>query len=396
MSAKLLRSREIATALALATAATACGSSSFRGASAKGDGPAVISQGEVTGPNGQNQEGRTNGPGTPGSSGGNNSGGGDNGGGDGTIPEPEKVANPCTGADHEVLILDFKSGWFSGDGGDFFQKIVNGVCGGQVRISYIHFTMLTTQTNLTPTELAQVAHCAIRTTELKGLQVKVRECDSFSSFAKYDSLWLLSGDEDDELDIRLQSALFRSLQTRAIELRDQKPSASFFFGAGLGNISHANMLAQKVFPAIAGTSGNPDAGLFAPWAGNRGVVPQATYPDTFGHQPLKAGTGTDAGTFAAHLQPFAGFTSGDFMQPMGSLFDYTTGPKTSGKVQFQACLTDRVVAAGGTTLATDHCGQAAVKRFQQGGHTIVAEGNTARFYGDKNLFTRIVMSLLNK
>src|SRR6185312_7796052 len=47
----------------------------------------------------------------------------------------------CPKKNQTILILDFKSGWWAGDGGNFFQKITNslqGTCTQQVTIEYHH------------------------------------------------------------------------------------------------------------------------------------------------------------------------------------------------------------------------------------------------------------------
>lgn len=363
----------------LAVMAVGCSASSFRGSAAKTKLPAPVAQGEQNGADGN----------TGGSSNGGNSNGGGNTPG-------ERPADPCSNGsqqEYNVLIADFKSGWFAGDGGNFFNEVLNGVCGERVKISYIHFTKENTVSNLGASALAKIVDCEIRHTGPFGLGDEVRVCTEFHDLSKFDALWLLSGDEADDEDVELDSSLFRSLLVRAKALLDAKPKSAYFFGAGLGNIQHANLLAQQLFPGIAGNSGDADKGLFAPTGGERGTLPSSNYPKFFAHKPLKPGEGR--GTFSASAPVFRGFSSGSLSQPKESLFDYTTEAKVYKALSYeQECFTDRIVATGGTVIATDHCDQPAVATFAVGSHMVMAEGNVARFYGDKDYFNRAVLYLL--
>ncbi|MFZ9519615.1 MAG: hypothetical protein ACO3A4_03980 [Silvanigrellaceae bacterium] len=308
---------------------------------------------------------------------------------------PENVAeNPCL-KERKILVVDLKSGWFAGDGGDFFNRVTTDVCGGLVKIHYVHFTIGTVDSNINP---AEVANCS------------GSFCTSFKDIRSYDQFWILSGDEADSADVRLSSPLFQSIVSRAVELRDANPKAGFYFGAGLGNIHHANALGKALFPQLAGSNTNRDSGIFtANPNGRRGVLPVPTLPMYLGENALLVGSGLAAGSFDATSRPFKAF--GPYASPMASLFDYRSalqnpspGIAGSDYLAFD-CLTDPVAPAGGglnesafKVVATDHCGKSAVAIANPGGHLVMADGNTARHYGYANdpaaYFHRAILSML--
>jgi len=300
---------------------------------------------------------------------------------------PEEIAvNPCV-KERKILVVDLKSGWFAGDGGDFFNKVTSDVCGGMVKIHYVHFTTGSIDSNINPSDVAECTGPF---------------CTAFKDITTYDQFWILSGDEADGADVRLSSPLFQSILSRAVELRDANPKAGFYFGAGLGNIHHANALAKTLFPQLAGSDVNPDVGLFsANPSGQRGVLPSSNLPNQIGERPLVAGNGSVAGSFDALSRPFKAF--GPYANSMGTLFDYQDGSQ-SMFFGFN-CLTDPVAPAGAgvnavgyKVVATDHCGKSAIAIANPGGHLVMADGNTARHYGYANnpgaYFHRAILSLL--
>jgi hypothetical protein len=298
----------------------------------------------------------------------------------GTSPTQENPASqvlqePCS-KDRKILVVDLKSGWFAGDGGDFFKSVVDdSICGGAINIHYVHFTEEEVESNIS---IDNIAKC------------KKDRCSALRDIRSYDQFWLLSGDEKDYLDIRISGDLFKSIVSRARELRDANPNAGFYFGAGVGNIQHANALAKALFPQIAGTSKDLDEGLFAPIPKTlRGMLPQVSWAKETA-KPLTAGNGTTAGTILVSEAPFKAF--GPYTTPLSSLFDFQ-----------KKCRGDQLAPQGANLagalfklLGTDHCGAPMIGTFQVDQHAVMADGNTARHYGmpPTEYFQRIILALL--
>jgi hypothetical protein len=285
------------------------------------------------------------------------------------------LQEPCS-KDRKILVVDLKSGWFAGDGGDFFKSVVNdGVCGGVINVHYVHFTEMSVDSSIPVNNIAKCGGGS---------------CSSLNDIRSYDQFWILSGDEKDNADIKISSSLFKSIVSRAIELRDANPKSGFYFGAGVGNIQHANALAKALFPQIAGASNELDVGLFAPIPGTkRGVLPNSKWGSEKA-KPLTSGNGGTAGTIFVNEAPFKAF--GPYTTPLSSLFDFE-----------EKCRGDRLAPQGANLggaffklLGTDHCGVPMIGTFSVGEHAIMADGNTARYYGmpPTEYFQRVILSLL--
>lgn len=152
-----------------------------------------------------------------------------------TIPEPgstpgtEKVPGDCPETKQEVLILDLKSGWWSGDAGNFFQTLLQGLtvpCGDSYVIEFHHILnnanvyQVFPNGKLSAGSVKDIEHIALK-----------------SDWSQYSQIWLLSGSYFDRLDLRTNSELFQGIL--------QKIKASgvpLFVGSGNGNLTHANAL----------------------------------------------------------------------------------------------------------------------------------------------------------
>lgn len=295
------------------------------------------------------------------------------------------VTNPCadTARTHRVLILDFKSGWFAGDGGEFFKQITQTECNSTMQIAYIHFTTQKIESNLDKIEGgSELLPC------LQGKGSKVYEtendvasCAVMGSFAHYDELWVLSGSQYDNNDILPWGTQFNNIKARAVELKNANPRSGFFFGAGLSNNDHANIFAHDLFPDIAPVQIFSDSeGTF------RGTFPSTKFPQFYGSKPLIAGNGKAKGSFDKTFQPFS---------DLKSIFDY---PKSKNRYDLGQCFADGIHSSKVETVATDHCGEVAIARATSSGHKIVFDGNMARFYGTKppEYFHRLLMYLMAK
>ena len=305
-------------------------------------------------------------------------------------PPPEPVVvpvppvDPCAHVSPElrnklskVLIVDLKSGWFAGDGGDTFRDFIVDQCAGKIKVSYIHLTKKIAEGNLHITgEGPSLLPCLGGSARLTNFDSSLK-C-TFGSMTTFDQLWLLSGSPADEEDVTLTSPLFSSLLNRAAELLAQKPTSSFFFGAGLGNVDHANALARKLFPVSAA------AGLFEVnsinW--NPGTAPDRSRFK--GTNPLYPGSGTTSLTFDASAPVFRGLTV---------LFDHRT-TRTFGQT---VCFGDNIINRNVKIIGTNSCAKPVIGTATMNGHKVYLESTMSRFYGTNavDYFNRIVGYLLN-
>jgi hypothetical protein len=348
-------------------------------------------------PNGQNASPQ-NGDGQYGGGNAENPGGNTSPGRNGSTsgPNPAEVLPAPCAQNRKILVIDLKSGWFAGDGGDFFKSLTNdNVCNGNITIHYVHFTKEFTEGNAPIADIAICGNGSLNSTARRT----GKRCTEMKDLRSYDQLWLLSGDESDGDDISITSPLFQSIAQRARELRDANPKAGFYFGGGLGNIHHANALSKALFPEIAGSDTSKEVGLFSRIPGNpKGVFPSPEYAKNYARGSLIAGSGSYAGTFLSTEAPFKAF--GPYSSPMAALFDYK---KESHGEYLPQCFADKLDPRGSLLaassfkhLATDHCGIPVVGTFQVGGHAVMADGNTARYYGMKpeEYFQRSILALL--
>lgn len=313
---------------------------------------------------------------------------GPQGGGDGTgtSPTPTPTSTPTSAPNptptetpvsvdpcrdtrvRKLLIIDLKSGWFAGDGGDFFESLLNVRCADKLQISYIHITNSFIQSNLD-----KVPGGAALVPCLNGKASKTFSSDAdraactFQSMTGYDQLWLLSGSEHDNEDISLGGALFANIKQRSLELKNSNRSAGFFFGAGLANTDHGNAL----FASLFANTNLASSALFSNSPGTTlGTFPSEDLPAWHRKQSLTVGDGLAAGTFSNSLPSFAGVTS---------IFDYAADKNRASAIG--ECFTDPIVHTHINKMATDGCRQTAIGWFQSAEHKVFVDGNLARFYG---------------
>lgn len=159
---------------------------------------------------------------------------GGNGGGNGT----SDITNQCPPNNQRVLILDFKSGWWAGDGGNLSQIISQGLtlqCNSTVTIEYHHVVHVDS-----PGCLAK---------EPDG-QYKVITDPSIDWNKNYTQLWVLSGASGnlDHCDIQMDEQ--RAPEPAPILNRfvDKLKTfqGSIFIGAGLASTTHAAVTAENL------------------------------------------------------------------------------------------------------------------------------------------------------
>ncbi len=197
----------------------------------------------------------------------------------------------CPPEKEALLILDLKSGWWSGDGGDYFKVILGGLsdpqCSSQFAVEYHHIVQQDSfefrlqghceslGLDLTKAEAEQVTYqfegdfCRI-TKKKPYVDTKIiypEKTDKMYSeatfgsslmndairvgseyrplfereFSEYTQIWLLSGSEGDILDFQIDHAFFVEMLNRIADAKHP-----IFVGAGFGSISHANALTEKL------------------------------------------------------------------------------------------------------------------------------------------------------
>lgn len=200
----------------------------------------------VTHPNGsaiggEGGEGGGNG-GAATSFGGGGSGGGLTTGGEGgsDIPVPTQLV--CPVVPQEILVLDFRSGWWSGGGGGQFGPIplqaMAQTC-NDITVEYHHF------------ETGVRVKCLYTTSGGTGCQ-EIGEAPPATpeailslfekpSFDEYTQVWILSGSALDSTDVSLTGALFDHF------LEQTTGSCTpVLIGAGDGFVTHGNSVAAEL------------------------------------------------------------------------------------------------------------------------------------------------------
>lgn len=165
---------------------------------------------------------------------------GGNGGSSPDIPIPNELS--CPSVPQEILILDFRSGWWSGGGGGQFGptplQAIAQTC-ADISVEYHHF------------EVSQRFKCLYSTAGGPGCQDIFESLPATSeailalfekpSWDDYTQVWVLSGSELDSTDVTVTDALFHHF------LDQTKGSCTpVLIGAGDGFITHGNSVANEL------------------------------------------------------------------------------------------------------------------------------------------------------
>lgn len=144
----------------------------------------------------------------------------------------------CDDKDQEILILDFKSGWWAGDGGQVYKKITKiikeGACTTEVNVEYHHI--------LKGEHTAMYNDTPFMTPVSKGILGNLKKTQEGGGLENYTQVWILSGSKMDTADISATNSEFKALRVKLLQT-----SVNMFIGAGQGSVTHAN--------AILNTSG---------------------------------------------------------------------------------------------------------------------------------------------
>jgi hypothetical protein len=137
-----------------------------------------------------------------------------------------------------ILVLDLKSGWWGGDGGESFIHILEGMksaCNDKpVSIEYHHI--------------------------LK--EHKRKKLYDQASLDRYSQVWLLSGSLADPWDVRIEDPVFQNFLKEVAGT-----SIQVFVGAGFGSIDHANALLKALLGEAPLTTEQNEGDLLFPAGG---------------------------------------------------------------------------------------------------------------------------------
>ncbi len=173
---------------------------------------------------------------------------------------------PCPPQNENILIIDMKSGWWAGDGGNFYQTMTKELampCSGAVAVEYHHV-------------IKDSGGLISILGGLGGGDFTFIDND-WSGFTQ---IWLLSGALNDDLDIAPTDPTFVKIKDKIVA-----STATVFIGAGFGSILHANPLAEGLgFGALFGTD-NAQGPLLSPQSGVT-VTSRLTRGTHFADHPL--------------------------------------------------------------------------------------------------------------
>lgn len=234
----------------------------------------------------------------------------------------------CPILKQDILVLDFKSGWWSGDGGDVFKSILGGLsnplCQQTINVEYHHIVLMSgfkfgtsceqvTLPNFSQRQTAESTTCANAAdglceckktsaysdkriifpekTEASGEATFgtsiLNDIDNYtvflkSDFSQYTQIWLLSGSEADPVDIKVANTFFVALVDKI-----KAASSPLFIGAGYGSVDHADALTNALSLGQVFSTSKPGSEIVLVMNGNTLAVKSTiTIPETLKSHPL--------------------------------------------------------------------------------------------------------------
>jgi hypothetical protein len=162
----------------------------------------------------------------------------------------------CVGKLQRLLIIDMKSGWWSGDGDEFHNQLLPRIVRDcrQVEIEYYFLQYL--DPALVP--IAPIPGVAVGTNgflsfypERPGVtngNLMVPENFPSRPWNEYHQVWLLSGGDHDPTDVPTGSAFFQNLlaKFRTPASTPGQSVPSLFLATGMGHRDHANRVLQAL------------------------------------------------------------------------------------------------------------------------------------------------------
>ena len=179
---------------------------------------------------------------------------------------PEVSVPACPPQNANILVLDFQSGWWAGDGGDFVDRIVNGLqlnCHGTVKIEYHHFVKSAT-TVVQGSEQSRVVNSQLipPATTISAGSPLFSQAFGDATWSSYTQIWLLSGSSLDGADVPITDPFFANVLSHIANSK-----ASLFIGVGFGSISHANVLTQSLTLGALFKTSQPQGNILNPMGG---------------------------------------------------------------------------------------------------------------------------------
>lgn len=152
-------------------------------------------------------------------------------------PTAEPTSPPtddCPKINQNILVLDFKSGWWGGDAGTFFKTLLTSIttnCQSLLTVEYHHVIVDMNTMSVFPNgQMMKSMPLAISSDPAKDGFLK-------QDWRGYHQIWFLSGADWDSEDLRIDDPFFAGIKQRAIS-----SGANLLVGAGLSSVYHANAL----------------------------------------------------------------------------------------------------------------------------------------------------------
>jgi len=157
----------------------------------------------------------------------------------------------CVQKAQRILIIDMKSGWWSGDGGDFHTELLSRMIKDcpLVEVEYVFLQFIDPASGLPGFSgvLGFLDHYPARPGTTNGGFLNL---DAFPSrpWAEYQQVWLLSGGDHDPVDVPTTNAFFtdKIVGAMAAPVAPGQPVPGLFIGGGLGHRDHANGLLAAI------------------------------------------------------------------------------------------------------------------------------------------------------
>lgn len=167
------------------------------------------------------------------------------------VDAPPFNRTACVAKPQRLLIIDMKSGWWSGDGGTFHDQLLPRIVRDCDRIEIEYYFLQYLDPAMVPVApvpgvpipLGAIGFLSFYP-ERQGItngQLMTSEIFPSRPWNEYHQVWLLSGGDHDPTDWPTSSTAFQSLlakfRTPAVP---GQPAPSLFFAGGIGHRDHAN------------------------------------------------------------------------------------------------------------------------------------------------------------
>ena len=182
---------------------------------------------------------------------------------------PPAVAFPpfdpaaCVARPQHLLILDMKSGWWSGDGGEFHNLLLPRIVKDCPNVDIEYYFLQHLEDGVAaplPPGLPALQDGIMGLQSFYPLKPGTGNDGLFNPAAfpsrpwsEYSQIWLLSGSNLDPTDVPTSHSFFAGIVQRAstTAATGGQPAPSFFIGSGIGNRDHGNrLLASLQMPEL--------------------------------------------------------------------------------------------------------------------------------------------------